>query len=413
MNKNDKIQFLSLASIQAANALFPLACFPYFLKIFGEENFSIIVTAEALSFYVLAFSLYSFDINGVKKVREFINLEDFKNIYRLYFDVIFVRLFIFAIISSVLLTIVYFCFFKYFSFFMIWLFFPLGLIFQSNYYYQAVEKSNILAAYVLFSRFVSVFLVYLMVRSVEDAFLAVSFISLSYFFSGLLAFFHIVRENQFKIQIPSMTRLCSFLYEGRSIFSGNLSVALFRSSGVLVLSAVTKDPDSVSYYSISEKYIKMLQAISRPLNQIYFIKTVRALSNSENERYIEKIWLNTRNQILVMLFIVFVFFVLVIFDIFLFNVFFEKEIFYLMFFMSFAIFFGISNYMFGSVGLNILGFDKYYADAVTVSGFFSVIMCSVLCWFFEEYGAAISFTMAELILLLFVLKKLNKQQKIK
>ena len=64
----DKLNLISLIIIQASNAVVPLILFPFVLKVMGSDAYAKVVTTEALMFIIYAFSLYSFEINGVSSV---------------------------------------------------------------------------------------------------------------------------------------------------------------------------------------------------------------------------------------------------------------------------------------------------------------------------------------------------------
>jgi PST family polysaccharide transporter len=76
--------------------------------------------------------------------------------------------------------------------------------------------------------------------------------------------------------------------------------------------------------------------------------------------------------------------------------------------MSFAILFGIANFMFGTVGLNTLGFHRYYALAISAAGVVSFLTSVTLSYFFSDVGASVSFVMGEVLLFTFFYSKYRR-----
>ena len=73
--------------------------------------------------------------------------------------------------------------------------------------------------------------------------------------------------------------------------------------------------------------------------------------------------------------------------------------------MSVAVLFGISNYMFGTVGLSIIGEHRYYAKSIFRVGIVTLILSIIMSYMFQEFGAAFSFVVGELLLLVFFYSK--------
>lgn len=61
--------------------------------------------------------------------------------------------------------------------------------------------------------------------------------------------------------------------------------------------------------------------------------------------------------------------------------------------------------MYGSAGLNILGFHRYYAVSIAASGLLALVISTILSYKFHDLGAALSFVFGELALfILFYVK---------
>jgi len=402
------VNTISLASIQGANALFPLLVFPYLFLVFGEVEFSYIVIAEAISLYILAVSLYSFDVLGIRYVIE--DLESGGDGLTYYVNILALRTLLFFMIAIPALTIIYFTLNDYFLIFSIWLLFVVGSILQSNYYFQALENNVVLAMVIVLSRLASVLFIYMYVVGEGDANLAVLLLAGSFFVSGVISFFYVVLTQAFTFRGIDRVLMFRLLREGKEIFIGSISVALFRGANVLILSVVS-NASAVAVYSLAEKFIKSWQAVARPLNQVFIPKVIKAWSKlalveKSNQKAFEVVWQYSRIQVALMLLsIPIVFFVIGLASTFELLSGFSNETFILIAIMSLAVVSGIANAMFGAVGLSLIDSQRYFAYSVMMVGFSSMLFSFVASYYFQARGGALAYVLAEcMLLLVFIIK---------
>lgn len=405
------INGLALVSIQGANALFPLLVFPFLLTVLGKDAFAEVVVAEAMAFYVLTVCLYSFDTSGVHSIVEARKQGGASAEAECFFNIFGARIVLFMA-SALPLAGAYYVFADGgTAVLLVWLCFVLGMILQCNYYFQAVENNTLLAVFVLISRFCAVFATYFFIDSAADILLASMILAGSFLASGVAAFiFLLSRLGAGRIGSASVNGIISLLREGRHLFFGNISVALFRGANILILAGVSNSA-AVSAYAVAEKVIKSIQALARPLNQLFMPKAVKAWSLLANEqkthlRAFKLIWENTRLQICLMLIVMPVGVLLI----YLghaqgFFLGFSYEAVILITLMAPAVIFGVANAMFGAVGLTLIGAQSYFAAAVFSVGASIFLFSVAVCYYFDAYGAAVAFVFAEMFLLMAFLWK--------
>lgn len=397
------VNLLSLALIQGSNAVVPLLIFPYLYSVLGDNEFSIVVVSESVSLYVLAFCLYGFDITGVRSLLEFGESPSTEYTAQVYWTILVTRLIILVLASMVMLVVAYLYFAEYLSALVCWLMFPLGVTLQSNYFFQAKENNFKFSCVVFLSRLSACILVLAFSNTESDGLISIAFVAGSYLASGLIAVAIVSSKYPFNFSYISLDRIEEAMKSGFAMFIGGLSVSLFRGSNIIVLSIVS-NPAAVSLYAIAEKIIKSFQAVAMPMNQLAQPKLIRAYQNSSYKTVFKTVWEYTRLQIYGMLilapiFLGFLYFIVsyrIMSGI-------NFHIFTLIAVMVLAVFFGISNYMFGTVGLNLMGRQGYYAKIVLITGIVSVIVAIVLGYFFGEFGAAVAFVFGELFLLMLIL----------
>lgn len=402
------LTLFQLAIIQGGNALFPLFAFPYILIKIGDNSFSKIVFSEALAMYVLTFSLYSYDITGVSEIVK----KAFKSrpidVLGVKVKIIIARLLIFSITSCVITIFLYLFNKELILCFMLWLMLPLGTILQSNFFHQATDNNKPLAIFVFSSRITALIILYLANIDAKDIYFVIFVMSSSYFISGFGTFIFclIMYRKNGRVKIASPDEIFKSLREGFVLFLSNICVILYRNSNVVILGIVST-PSAVAIYATAEKIIKSIQALSGPLNQFYFTRLVH--SHEANTRggdfnFFKKIWDNTKWQIIMLAMVVMA---IVLFIFWLTNIAVAAQnivsVTPLLIIMSFSIFVGVCNYMFGVIGMSLVANEKLFLLFSCVTGCISVCASLLLSYQFGQFGAATSYILAEITLFFFVM----------
>ncbi len=366
------------------------------------------VTMEAVAFIVLTFAMYSFDVSGLKKIVE-IKDERQALAAEVYYSILYARLVILGAAVIVAMGLVIFLYPSLFWLALIWALFPLGCVLQSSYYYQALGKNKPLAIFVVVPRLLSCVLGILLVGSESDAAFVSGFIAVSYLVSGLLSFFYIASAIGFCSPLRLISRSVEMLVEGRSLFFASVSVLLYRGSNTLLLSALSVGPVAISAYVIAEKYVRMIQALTVPLSQLYAVRTVVSLScRSVSVSVFTVLWRNVRVQICVSVLVVFLF--LLFADVLRSRGFLplSSEVIMLIGVMVGSVFFGVANYIYGTMALATLGEEEIYARIVAITGVVTITLSAILISFFSELGAAVGYVFGEVFLFILVLLVLRR-----
>lgn len=395
-------QYLGLILIQGGNAFFPVLLFPILLSKLGPEKFSEIVFSESVMMMLFTLIVYSFDITGIKAVKDSLVTGGRD---RVYYNILTLRVFI-----CVFLIFTLFCLFKIFDskvFFLviIWMLYPIGYAFQSNYFFLAVNKNHILGAIVFITRIVSSIFIIVYVDEKTEIEIVIFLLSFSFFLSGLISYIYCALFEVKVINVISFRDAKVALLDGVSIFLSNLSVGLFRGSNVIILGMFSSS-HALAVYSIAEKLIKTTQALMTPLNQLGLAKFSALYICQSQLRSI--LWDCTKIQLKVgcLLILIFntCFAIFVSIDT---ELNFEGA-FFIYLIMSPAIAFGLMNFMYGMVGLNIAGFKKEFAYMVFIIGVCSVMVSIFIVKYMHQYGAAISFLVSEFVLFLLIYRKVSK-----
>lgn len=397
----------SLTCIQVANALLPLAAYPLILGAVGAVRFSRVVVTESVMLVVLAVVIYSFDVEGVSRVAGLDSDKQETDLSAVYSDILGVRLLILGAFG-VLLALLY-PFVERSTFLLLagWILFPLSYILQATWFFQGIERNVVPAIAITVSRVACLILVRLLITRPDDFLLAPLIIGGCYAAGGGVLLMYAIMKYRLRLSLVPRARARDALFRGKEIFVGNLSVALYRGSNVLILNAVSTSK-AVVVYSIAEKTIKVFQAGAGPLNQVFFPKLVRALSQvtAPSRTVFRSVLRYTMPQLgALCLGAIGIGGAFVLFRGRLpapFRSEQTRSIIGLVAIMSPAVFFGVANFMFGTGGLNYLGRRAYYATSILATGICNLVCCFALVSLFTATGAAVSYALAEGFLFMLV-----------
>jgi PST family polysaccharide transporter len=384
---NKYINVLSLAIIQGGNALLPLIIFPYLFSNISSKDFSILMYVDAISLIILSICLYGFDIKGIIN-SEILNKE---NRAKYNFEVLWIRFILWLFLYVILIFFSYYVDKTYLYIFIIWLIIPLSYCLQCNYIYLYLQCNYILAM-LIFAR--SIFILYFTLF-VEFEFLQVmTLISSLYLVTSLLSVFYLVfikELNFFKVSIRSLK---NNMVDAFHLFLGNFSVSLFRGSNVIVL-GILGQQDVIGIYGLAERFVKSLQAVSKPLTDFYtsVITKEIALEKENVGEITKKVFINI-NSIMILIILTISLFLIIIDKVNLYD----PDIIIIGVILLVAIPFGIGNYLYGTLGFNLLSKSKLYSKYILIVGIISLILSFILSFLFSGFGAAISFTLAEILL---------------
>lgn len=407
----DAVNLTALTCLQASNAVIPLLIVPFSIARLGATAYANVAIAEAISMIAVAIVLYSFEVDGVARIAGFRPRTHQQELSDILSTILIARLILFTAIATVLLivTIVFTALPPVLV--ACWLLVPLGQVFHSYWFYQGIEFNIPPAVLTLTARLLSLGLVVMFVHSATDSILVPLFIGAPFAIAGLASTLFKSAALGLRLHWTGLAAVRDYLVNGRRIFIGTASVMLYREVNVLLMGMTGVPAAAISSYSLAEKSIKMIQAITRPLNQIAFPKVLRALQGRDrpDPGSARLILRYTVPQIAV---VVLVIATLVLgFDrlaprIAALRRFQELPGISIIFaIVAPAPAFGLANFMFGSAGLNFLGEQRYFLRAILITGAVSMAGCLILAHLFGAIGAAICFCGAELLLLAFVIAR--------
>lgn len=404
--------------VQGANALIPVVVFPYLIIQHGVVQFALYANAEVLSLIVLVVSVYSFDVDALRRVVGRSLPSDADIIGRAFSEVLTARLILFSVSTVLLVAVVWlFAGGELAILIGLWALIPLGYCLQSLWLFQALEMTLALGCFAVLGRFGSVVATFLTVDPASNPYMVPLILGLGSVVAGIGPVVFLMARDGLRYRVPALGSIIRMMKEGRHVFYMNLSVMGYRDLNVLILSGIGVGAAGISAYALAEKYVKCLQAIVRPVNQVYFPQIIRLLKGTTSPGWgvVRRLGSVAVPQFAAAAFLMVMFWLAVT------ALLGAKDsamqwgdvsslepAMQLANVMILAVLFGVPNFVFGVAGLSQIGAERDLFQYTFITAIFSIIVCGVGAWAYEESGAVLAFVGAEVFLLVLILSRYRR-----
>ena len=409
--RKELANFAALGAIQVSNAALPLIVFPYALGVVGAGLYAKLAMTEAFAIAALTVVLYSFEVDGVARVVRLGKPASPEALSQVFSEVLYVRLLLFVLCAAGTAAAWPYVDAETAQLMALWLLFPLSYVLQSTWFFQVMERNVAAAAFTVASRALGVVLVLALVKAPSDVFWVPALIGGCYLLGGCCSFAHACMAFGVRLRPVAWSTLWQAVTHGWHVFIGNMAVICYRDFNVVILGLAHGNEKAVAVYSIAEKVVKGIQAATRPLSQIFTPKALHRLGTTRQADtaslkdllpFVWPQWL----ALAILLVIGTALYVgaaplvprLTAYPL-------RAETAALVALMSTATFFGVANYMLGSAGLNFLGGRAYLYRSILSVGLISLALCTALSAWLGATGTALSFVVAEVMLLILIVRR--------
>ncbi|OSS43090.1 Membrane protein [Desulfurella amilsii] len=396
------IFFLGL--MQGANYILPFITIPYLVRTIGIEKYGLVAFAQSFAAYFVIFTDYGFSLSATKLIS--INRDNPQKISEIFSSVLFVKL-VFVIFGIALSTIIIFSFKKFYSQYEIFYFSLLVLIGQMLFpvwLFQGLEKMKYITFINILIKLIFTLCIFIFIRQEKDYLYVPLINSLGFLVGGLVAFYIAIKQFNIKFTF-NLINIKNQLIDGWHLFLAILSTNIYRNANTFFLGLVSTNT-AVGYYALASKIIMSLQALMSPISQSLYPHLSKKYHSISRKNAIKNLFSIAKYYGLILFVIVFL---VLIFSNFIIKIIAAKpmiEAVIDMRILSFVILFGSFNYLFGTIGLINLSFERYFTKSIVFVSIFDIIACLTLGYFFKDLGASIAFVASEFFLLLLVFGKI-------
>lgn len=394
-----------LTILQCVNTVVPLITVPYITRILGSSGYGQFSTALNLIIYFQVIVEFGFGLNGARKAAVIKNDQDLQQLYN---NIISSRI-ILTIFTFILLNIIAWCFSISMTIYisMLFLFIMIiGTSFQLTWLFQGKQDMKFITIINTISRFISVVLIFVLVKNSNDIYLYCILYSLTILVSSIISVIVVRKKYNLKFNFSKFKDIKSEISEGKYLFASAAMTKIFSGFGVTVLSVLSTD-SFVGIYSAIYKIPYVLTLFFSPVSQaIYpFISQKFSKSFDEGLNGIKKICVP------ILLFFVSLSIIIVLVRNIIVNILFGEE------YLPYAIIiiplivqfiFGMINNFLGVQILVASNNQKLYTKSFFIGCIGIVISNVVLTKLFDIYGTSIACVIGELILTIALLLQIKK-----
>jgi PST family polysaccharide transporter len=381
------------------NYLVPLLTIPYIMQKVGAERFGILGFAQTIIIFLFIIVDYGIDISGVQIIAQNRHIKEKRDEHYCVIQCmrIFLMLlcFIFLNLLGVFWQEIRIHYLIYlFSFVLI----PARIL-QSIWFYTGMEEFRYLNYINFTARILYLGGIFLFIRSIDDFYLVPAIEGVALLIGGSVSLLIILNKFEVSLFFPGFNAIAAGFRNGWHIFISNVSISLYRNANVLILGLIASK-EVVGFYYAGEKLIKTLQTIFTPITQVFYpyISRKKVLDHHVALTIIKK-------MLYILGSITFILASGIIFT--------AGPIAYFLFkqesipianvirIAGYAIFFSMINYILGIIFMLNYGMKRYFSISTIFVGCINIIICIPLCYQFKEQGAAFTYLISEVILVLF------------
>jgi O-antigen flippase len=383
-----------LGLVQVSQYIIPLITFPYLVRVLGVDGFGALGFCAAIFAYVILCTEYGFSLTATSAVAK--NKDDINKLSEIFWTVVNIK-FLLAVLSifilfavmrliegNALLTPILLAFIPS----------VLGNIFYPVWFFQGIGKMKFITFCTLFSKLLSIPLIYIFVNNPSDVWIAALLQSSTILLSGFLAFGIILRQKLILKYHFDHIQIIKTVKDGAYVFISTVSVNLYTTTTIFILGVIS-GTTSVGVFNAANTLIRAAISMFNPFFQVLFptMSTIFVEDTSKGFAIADKaIKLLGGGAILAAVFLFFSadFIIETVVG----SEYQESIVVFKI--LTLTIPFSIINNILGVQTMLPLGKNALFSRIVVIGAILNLVILPPLCYFFTTYGAALSIVIVEI-----------------
>jgi polysaccharide transporter, PST family len=279
--------FFALSFLQLTNYIIPLIFIPYIIRVIGIEKFGLISLSQALMLLLAVIADYGFNLISTKEIA--IHRDDIRKLSSIYSITLTSKLVLgFITFLILLLAIALIPKLKEESLMhgMAYLL-VLGQLLFPVWLFQGLEKMQYISLLNLSSKLITLLCVILFVREPDDYIYVLPSYASGAIVASVVALIIARQQIGVTYSIVKYVEIKDALASGFSLFMSNVSVTLYNSTTVIILSMFASDM-VVGYYSAAEKIMLVPRQLLAVFSQAIYPRVCLLASTSYQS--LEELW---------------------------------------------------------------------------------------------------------------------------
>lgn len=405
--------FCSLSILNGINVLVPFITIKYLSDTITDAQYGGYYYIYTIIQTLIVVSSYGFNFSATKLISENRDNRDYVN---MVFNAVTASKLILSIASILVVLVLSPWLLDTQSLkimFLLGLGMVIGDVFTPTWLFQGMEKMKYMTIVNSSSKILFTLLVFVVVREPQDYIWLLLLYSCGYILAGILSITLVYKQFNLKIGLTTRKDIIFQFKAGASVFGSTMGINLYRRANVIILKQFVSD-DLLGIYSIAEQIVRGIQSLINPAAQVLFPHMSLKFKDKTYEdiiSLIKRIALPFIAVLIVACIGTIIFAPLII------RVMSDIDNFSdsiaLIRWLSPVVLFGELNYLFGIVGLINMNRQTRFLIAVLVSGLFSVVFLCIFVPYLGTTAAAMSMSLAEIILCILCIMELRKKNRIK
>ena len=260
------LSYLSL--LELLGLFFPLITYPYLIKVLGKDTYGAVVMAQSIVAYLVIMVNFGFNVSAAKDVSKKRN--NHIALSHVVSSIFLLKSFIFLLVAIIYISIILFTDIVHYKFLYL---FSLGLCIQEIYFptwfFQGMERMKYITIISFMTRFLSLFLIFLIIKS-DDNFIFVPLLnSLGGIFASIVSFYILIRFFSIRLSfVPFRYIKLVFCRSIPFFFSRFISVAMEKTNAVLI--GTTLSYGDLAVYDLGTKIVGILRIPFNIIAQVLY-----------------------------------------------------------------------------------------------------------------------------------------------
>jgi PST family polysaccharide transporter len=254
----------SLTVIQVANYVTPLIVLVYLARILGTELYGVLAFSQAIITISSIFTDFGYSLSATDKISK--NREKLNFVSTIIGGIYSFQFLLFICCAIVIITFAHFSqtYHEHKTLLLLTLVPVFAQTFYPLWFFQGIEKMNLLAFFSITIKIIYVLLVIYFIKTPKD-YTFVPLLSGLAHGTGLCMSIAIIYRLGYKIIIPNKTKILYCISFSRKFFVSRMLVMIYMNSSVLILGLIANS-SIVATYSIAEQLYKAMQSAISPLS---------------------------------------------------------------------------------------------------------------------------------------------------
>lgn len=258
-----------LTLLKGLTLLLPLFTFPYLIHILGSVNYGLVMWAWAFADIFIVLINFGFDTLGIKLVSE--KRDSVTELSIVFSKITSIKVVIFSICSLVFFMMLKFTdYFKQHEIiFILFYCFAFFEAMQPFWFFQGIEKMNIMAILVSFTKIIFSLLVFIFIKNENDFLLVPILYVIGSIFSNIISYILIFKRYHVRIHKFKLHGIFEIIIESSFILLSNIG-SVIRDRGTVILIERYIGLSAVAFFDISMKIVNIILTPYHIISQVLY-----------------------------------------------------------------------------------------------------------------------------------------------